>query len=194
MEVRCMITELTCNHNTHTHCYFSLRYLKNNSQLSTLPPGLEKVRSLPFDWRAGEQSSHPSLLIPLTITRKTRASPMLHIKLLIWKVWPGFRSRVKMPRLVTRLHHCCCCECMCQIFRHNRGSTLSDSPPFCQVTITLQEDSCHNKLSLFLSFPFTHCKVWAAFNNQCCKYLLCSVWILVTLFLIQAFLTSTILR
>ena len=35
---------------------------------------------------------------------------------------------------------------------HNRGSTLSDSsPPFCQVTIILQEDSCHNKLSLTVS-------------------------------------------
>lgn len=71
---------------------------------------------------------------------------------------------------------------MCQIFRHNRGSTLSNSPPFCQVTITLQEDSCHNKLSLSLH---THIKVWPEFYNQWCKYLLWSVWTLVTLFLMQ---------
>ncbi len=75
MVVRCMITELTCNHNTQTHCYFGLRDFKNNSQVSHLPPGLEKVKSRLFDWRAGEQSSHPSLFILLAITMKTRASP-----------------------------------------------------------------------------------------------------------------------
>lgn len=37
------------------------------------------------------------------------------------------------------------------------GSTLSDSPPFCQVTITLREDSCHNELSLSRSFTFPCC-------------------------------------
>lgn len=118
------------NYNAGPRCYFSSRLLKNNSPLIHLPPGQESVRSLSLTERQ-VSGSRPCLRAHSTVTRKTKVFSHTGFQ----AVDAGGTTQVSVAsadakRLVTRLHHRCCCrrrECMRPIFRRKSGSVCLPS-------------------------------------------------------------------